>query len=167
VDNPNSQAKIESAMQSYPAGNSLCIPSVDSAPRINGDGFAEVNPRRRPKTILLVEDEEFVRRLTGEVLQSAGYVLVIAASAADALKICRKYSEAVDLLLADVVMPGLSGRELAAEFRNLYPSGEVLLMSGYPEQLALCSLSAGKQKYLAKPFSVDLLLQRVREMLGV
>lgn len=167
MDILNSPVKIESAIQSHRAGNSLCIPSVDSAPTINGNGFAEVNPRRRAKTILLVEDEEFVRRLTGEVLESAGYVLVIAASAAEALKICRKYFERVDLLLADVVMPGLSGRELAAEFRNLYPSAEVLLMSGYPEQLALCSLSAGKQRYLAKPFSVDLLLQRVRAMLEV
>jgi len=125
------------------------------------------NPQPGPKTILLVEDEAFVRRLAAEVLESAGYILMIARSAAEALEACRRGSEPVDLLLADVVMPGMSGRELAAEFENFYPSAQVLLMSGYPEQLALCELSACAQKCLAKPFSVGLLLQRVREMLKV
>jgi CheY-like chemotaxis protein len=135
------------------------------SPPINSQAFAEVSLRIKPKVILLVEDEEFVRRLAAEVLHSAGYAVVTAGNAAQALKACRAYSEPVDLLLADVVMPGMSGYELAAEFRNYYPSGKVLLMSGYPEQLALCSLSASQQKYLAKPFSVDLMLRQVREIL--
>jgi len=125
------------------------------------------NPQPGPKTILLVEDEAFVRRLAAEVLESAGYILMTARSAAEALEACRKGSEPVDLLLADVVMPGMSGRELAAECETFYPSAQILLMSGYPEQLALCELSACAQKFLAKPFSVGLLLQRVREMLKV
>jgi two-component system cell cycle sensor histidine kinase/response regulator CckA len=117
------------------------------------------------ETILLVEDEAFVRKVTAEVLASAGYKLVIAGSAAEAAAAyCR--SEAVDLLLADVVMPGRSGRELATEFTRLYPRGRVLLMSGYAEQLALSESSPAGKQYLAKPFTVPTLLRRVREALG-
>ena len=159
----NSPIEVDRANGSESSASVYETPIV-SAP-IKCHAFAEVNLRIKPKTILLVEDEEFVRRLAGEVLHSAGYALVTAGNAAQALTACRKYSEPVDLLLADVVMPGMNGHQLAAEFKHYYPSGEVLLMSGYPEQLVLCSLSAGKQKYLAKPFSVDLLLQRVREIL--
>ncbi len=86
-----------------------------------------------PQTILLVEDEAFVRKVTAEVLESAGYRLVIAESAEEAL--AYRGRPAPDLLLADVVMPGMSGRELAAEFTCLYPSTRVLLMSGYAGEL--------------------------------
>lgn len=116
------------------------------------------------ETILLVEDEAFVRNVAAEVLQSAGYRLVIATSAAEALDSHRKCSGPVDLLLADIVMPGMSGRELATEFNRLNPRTRVLLMSGYAQQLARCELPA-HGKYLAKPFSTHMLLWRVREAL--
>jgi two-component system, cell cycle sensor histidine kinase and response regulator CckA len=114
-----------------------------------------------------VEDEAFVRNMTAEVLGSAGYKLVIAGSGAEALEACRMCSEPVDLLLADVVMPGMGGRELAAEFESSCPGARVLLMSGYPEQLALCDLPTNGKGQLAKPFSVEMLLQRVREVLDM
>lgn len=133
-------------------------------PRI-GAAFAEAGQRGGPETILLVEDEAFVRRVTAEVLESAGYRLVIATSAAEALEAYPRCSGPVDLLLADVVMPGMSGCELAAEFENLCPRGRVLLMSGHAEQLAWCELSRSGKKYLAKPFSTRMLLRRVREVL--
>jgi two-component system, cell cycle sensor histidine kinase and response regulator CckA len=134
---------------------------------IVGSAFAETGRRAGQTTILLVEDEAFVRWATAEVLESAGYRLVTAASAVEALDACRERSEPVDLLLADVVMPGMSGRDLAAEFESCCPSAQVLLMSGYPEQMALCEVSATGRKYLAKPFSVGMLLQRLREILEV
>lgn len=117
------------------------------------------------ETILLVEDEAFVRTVTSEVLESAGYKLVISRSGAEALDACRKSSQPVDLLLADVVMPGMSGRELANEFEGLYPHARVLLMSGYAAQLAWCQLSPYGNAYLAKPFSVRVLLTKVRDAL--
>lgn len=116
------------------------------------------------ETILLVEDEAFVRKVAAEVLQSAGYRLLIARSAPEALETYRKFTGQIDLLLADVVMPGMSGRELATKFSNLDPHTRVLLMSGYAEQLARCDLSPHGQ-FLAKPFSTRMLLQRVREVL--
>jgi two-component system, cell cycle sensor histidine kinase and response regulator CckA len=117
-----------------------------------------------PETILLVEDEGFVRKVTAEVLESAGYKLVIARSSAEALGAYRQLSKPVDLLLADVVMPGMSGRDLAAEFKSLCPHTRVLLMSGYAGE-PWCQVSPYGKTCLAKPFTVQTLLKRVREIL--
>jgi CheY-like chemotaxis protein len=118
-----------------------------------------------PETILLVEDEAFIRKGIAEVLESAGYRLVIARSAADAFEAYRGCSWPLDLLLADIVMPGMSGLELATELQSFHPQARVLLMSGYVEQLAWCELSACGKEYLAKPFSIRMLLKKVREVL--
>jgi len=126
--------------------------------------FAEARQWGGPETILLVEDEAFVRKVTAEVLQSAGYRLVIATSAAEALEAYRGCGP-FDLLLADVVLPGMSGRELASELESSRPGAKVLLMSGYAEQLAPCELSARGHEYLAKPFSTRMLLSTVRGVL--
>ena len=117
------------------------------------------------ETILLAEDEAFVRKATGEALESAGYRVIVAGSAAQALEAHRNCGEQVDLLLSDLVMPGISGHELANEFLVLCPNVRVLLMSGYVEKLALCQLFFYGRKYLAKPFSIPVLLRRVREVL--
>ena len=132
---------------------------------MTGAPFAEASEWSGPETILLVEDEAFVRNATAEILESAGYRLVIAASASEALAAYRLCSWPVDLLLADIVMPGMSGRELAVELEDFYPHVRVLLMSGYAEQLAWCGSSACDKHYLAKPFSIPMLLRRVREVL--
>jgi CheY-like chemotaxis protein len=120
--------------------------------------------RREPETILLVEDEAFVRKVTAEVLESAGYRLVVAGGAGEALA-CRGLLASPNLLLADVVMPGMSGRELAVELTNFYSSMRVLLMSGYAEQLTDHELPCCGAEYLAKPFSIRTLLSRVRAVL--
>jgi CheY-like chemotaxis protein len=117
-----------------------------------------------PETILLVEDEAFVRKVTAEVLESAGYRLVIARDAGEALAYRGRLAPP-DLLLADVIMPGMSGRELAAELASFYPSTRVLLMSGYAEQLTDPELPSCGREYLAKPFSICTLLSRVRGVL--
>ena len=128
-------------------------------------GLAGIGPALGPETILLVEDEAFVRQAAAEALESAGYRLLIAGSAAEALEAYRNCFRPVDLLLADLVMPGMSGRELAAEFEGLSPGTRILLMSGYTEQLAACEPSRYGKKWLAKPFSIHTLLRAVREAL--
>jgi len=130
-----------------------------------GAAFLDPALWRGPETILLVEDEEFVRKVTAEVLESAGYKLVIAPGGAEALDAYGRLSAPVDLLLADVVMPGMSGRDLATKFESLCPRGRVLFMSGYAGQLASFHLSPYGKTYLAKPFSVHVLLRKVREVL--
>jgi CheY-like chemotaxis protein len=132
---------------------------------ISGDTMAAVacaeSCQHGPETILLVEDEAFVRKVTAEVLESAGYRLVVAAGAGEALAYRGRLAPP-DLLLADVVMPGMSGRELAVELSRFYPSTRILLMSGFAEQLTDPSYGGG---YLAKPFSIRTLLSRVRAVL--
>ena len=132
---------------------------------IVGAASASVGQWCGPETILLVEDEAFVRKVTAEVLESSGYTLVITSSAEEALEAYRACPRPLDLLLADVVMPGKSGCELAAEMESLYPRTRVLLMSGYTEQLARFESSPYHQEYMAKPFSIPTLLRRVREVL--
>jgi len=127
--------------------------------------FMEAESWARPETILLVEDELFVRRVTAEVLEAAGYRLVIARSGAEALNACRNLAQPFDLLLADVIMPGMSGRELVNEYEGLCPHARVLLMSGYAGQLAGRQMPLDRNAYLAKPFSVSELLRKVREAL--
>ncbi len=117
------------------------------------------------ETILLVEDEAFVRKATAEALESGGYRVLSAESATAALQARCECSERVDLLLADVIMPGTNGYELAKEFRFLYPEIRILMMSGYTEQLEGSEMSPYLTEYIAKPFSVPMLLKRVREVL--
>ena len=128
-------------------------------------GLTGIGPALGPETILLVEDEAFVRQAAAEALESAGYRLLIARSAAEALEAYRKCVRPVDLLLADVVMPGTSGRDLVAKFKGLSPGTRILLMSGYAEQLDACQPSPHGKKWLAKPFSIHTLLRAVREAL--
>jgi CheY-like chemotaxis protein len=136
-----------------------------------GSILAETLEVGGPKTILLVEDEAFVREATAEALQSAGYTVLIARSAAEAIEAYRRRAQPVDLLLADVVMPGMSGYELAGEFLALCPSAPVVLMSGYVDELGLsqspyCRTYVDCKTYLGKPFSISSLLSKVREALG-
>jgi len=137
-----------------------------------GSILAETLGLGGPKTILLVEDEAFVREATAEALQSAGYTVLIARSGEEAIESYRRRAQPVDLLLADVVMPGMSGYELAAEFLVLCPSAPVLLMSGYVDELGLstsslyCKTYVDCKTYLGKPFSISSLLNKVREALG-
>jgi CheY-like chemotaxis protein len=132
---------------------------------IPATAFVEAQARGGLETILLVEDEGFLRKVAAEVLEAAGYQLVIARNGTEALDACRKSLQPIDLLLTDVVMPGMSGRELANKFEGLCPHARVLLMSGNAGQLAWDQLSPYRKAYLAKPFSVTVLLKKVREAL--
>jgi CheY-like chemotaxis protein len=169
----NSRIGIERSSQTSETETSLAIVSVLSAEtetqteaeEIIGAGIPVPGQRHGSEIILLVEDEAFVRKVTAEVLESAGYKLIIAGSGTEALQACRRCPEPVDLLLADVVMPGMNGRELATQFVLLYPRAQVLLMTGYAKQLAFSDLAPVDKKYLAKPFTIRMLLGRVRELL--
>jgi CheY-like chemotaxis protein len=117
------------------------------------------------ETILLVEDEALVRRAIQEALQSAGYRVIAAENTDHALRLYHECLVPIDLLLSDVVMPGISGHELAQSLFALCPHVRIMLMSGYVGQLALCELSPFQEEYLAKPFSISTLLRRIREAL--
>lgn len=106
-----------------------------------------------------------MRKATAEALESGGYRVLTAESAISALQARCEFPDHVDLLLADVVMPGTSGYELAREFRFLYPEIRSLLMSGYAEQPTQSELPAYREEYTAKPFSIPTLMKRGSEVL--
>jgi two-component system, cell cycle response regulator CpdR len=141
----------------------LEVASVTATQATLGGAFGETRPQR--KTILLVEPEAFVRKATAEVLQSAGYGVTLARSAIEALEACGRYSQVDLLLLSDVKMSGMNGRELAEKFNILRPQAQVLLMSGSEDELASGQLSPYCRTYLGKPFSASVLLRKVSEAL--
>ena len=119
------------------------------------------------ETLLVVEDQAEVRHLAMEVLESYGYKVLGAASGPDALQLCSIYTGPVHMLVTDVVMPGMTGPELAAQLTVLRPSIKVLFMSGYADKLiAEKGALAGETAYLQKPFSPRSLAAKVRETLG-
>jgi DNA-binding NtrC family response regulator len=117
----------------------------------------------RTETILLVEDEAFVRDVTGEVLRSAGYRVLTAANADEAMSAHERRSAEVDLLLTDIVLPGQDGLRLAARLKEPSPRLKVLFVTGYGERMG--QHKPDDSDWLAKPFSSETLLGRVRQLL--
>ena len=130
--------------------------STSSATRIPGRG----------ETILLVEDETFVREITCQVLESAGYRVLQAGNAEEALWTFCRHEGPVHLLLADVVMPGKTGPALAAELGALAPEMKTILTSGYGDNVILDDVGHDPRvSYLPKPYSVQSLTGKVRSVL--
>jgi nitrogen-specific signal transduction histidine kinase len=121
---------------------------------------------RGSETILLVEDEEQVRVVTRTILRQSGYTVIDAQNAGEAFLICETHPREIHLLLTDVIMPRMSGRELAARLAPMRPTMRVLYMSGYTEDSILREgvLVSGID-FLQKPITPDRILQNVREVL--
>lgn len=115
------------------------------------------------ETILFVEDEAFVREVTCEVLQSAGYRVLPAKDSAAAVMLYDQRAREVKLLLTDVVLPDESGPALAGRLRRQNPELKVLLITGNAHQIAV--YEATTEEYLPKPFSTEGLLRKVRQVL--
>jgi two-component system cell cycle sensor histidine kinase/response regulator CckA len=119
------------------------------------------------ETILLVEDETSLRELARQSLQTLGYKVLVAGNAAAAIRISDSYEAPIDLLLTDVVMPGLNGRLLADRLCERRPSMGVLFMSGYTGQtIGAHGVLAEGSFFIAKPFMKDTLARKVREAIG-
>lgn len=119
------------------------------------------------ETILLVEDETSLRELARHSLQTLGYKVLAAGNAAAAIRISDSYEAPIDLLLTDVVMPGLNGRLLAERLRERRPMMGVLFMSGYTGQtIGAHGVLAEGSFFIAKPFMKDGLARKVREAIG-
>ena len=123
-------------------------------------------PRGGSETVLLVEDEEAVRTLAQKVLRARGYTVLEAGTGHEALAFRERHKGPIDLLLTDVIMPGMNGRELAEELAPSYRGIRVLYMSGYTDDAVLRHgvLEEGTA-YIQKPFTPDALAQRVRDVL--
>jgi signal transduction histidine kinase/ActR/RegA family two-component response regulator len=118
------------------------------------------------ETILLVEDEEAVRNMISRVLQGSGYTVLEAGQGKEALEACRKHPGPIHLMVTDVIMPQMSGRELAERMAVIRPEMKVLFMSGYPDNAIVHHgvLDPGTA-FLQKPFTLTALENKVREVL--
>lgn len=116
--------------------------------------------------LLLVEDDDSIRELIRDVLEMEGYKVLAAASGQEALNLCKEMAEPVELLITDVVMPGMSGRDLSETLGEMYPDIKILYMSGYTDDAVVRHgvLEEGKA-FLQKPFSPDALARKVRGVL--
>jgi CheY-like chemotaxis protein len=120
-------------------------------------------PRATHETILVVEDEGMVRDMMCEVLKSYGFDVLEAESGEAALELHR---EGVDLLITDVIMPGISGTELAERFLKTHPSSRVLFVSGYTgDEVAQHGILNENVHFLQKPFSPQILVENVHRIL--
>jgi PAS domain S-box-containing protein len=118
------------------------------------------------ETILLVEDEEQVRRVTGRILARHGYTVLESVSGCDALAVSREHAGPIHLMLTDAVMPGMSGQELAEKLKFRRPEMKVLFMSGYTENAIVHhGVLDPEIAFIQKPFRSDTLACKVREML--
>ena len=118
------------------------------------------------EVILLVEDEDNIREPAKEVLESRGYTVLAARDAAEAMDLSRQWAGQLDILVTDVVMPGMNGSQLAAALCEEKPSVRVLYISGYPEEaVARHGVLEPGRSFLQKPFPPGVLLRKVREVL--
>jgi signal transduction histidine kinase len=117
-------------------------------------------------TVLLVEDETPLRKLISQVLKSAGHSVLEASSGDEALALSARHSGPIDLLLTDVIMPGMSGPELVAKLRSRRPAMTILFMSGYDNELVNKKSLETTASFLQKPFSPRALLKHIDTLLG-
>ena len=127
---------------------------------------AAEGPNAGTETLLVVEDDGAVRRSVERILEGAGYTVLTAKDGQDALRLVRERNGTLDLLLTDVVMPGLNGKELAAQIETLCPGIRILFTSGYPDDAIVHHgvLEEG-QRIIDKPFSARALRRAVRRVL--
>lgn len=144
----------------------IYLPRVDSPSEETITNKARKELRSECETILLVEDEDVVRSLVREILNMQGYNVLEAANGVKALPVCEKHEGQIHLMLTDVVMPQMGGRELAERVARLRPATKVLFMSGYTDDAIVHHgvLDAGIS-FIQKPFAPDVLARKVREIL--
>ena len=126
---------------------------------------AYTNDRPARRTILLVEDEFFVREATRTILEHAGFEVLPAVDTRDAMKVYEEYRQRIDLVLTDMALPGGTGQQLGQELRQRSPEIVVLVTSGYSEQDEMEAPEA-RTYFLAKPYSRRTLVEKIERILA-
>jgi PAS domain S-box-containing protein len=161
------QSSGDVSVESSPGRGStftIALPRVAEPP---GERTTAAEPAARPgsETILLVEDEDVVRDLTRRVLERHGYTVLACADGPAAVELAKAEERQIDLLLTDVVMPGMRGYEVAKRVAETRPEIRILFMSGYAEEALVGRPALTDHPLIEKPFAVDALARRVREAL--
>jgi len=145
----------------------IFLPKSDERRPAVEDLGLPVEPLGGFETILLVEDEEAVRNLGSQLLASKGYKVLEARNGGEALLICEQYPNPIHLMLTDVVMPHMSGRQLAERLAPIKPDMKIIYMSGYTDDTIIRrGIPSSETAFLNKPFTPDSLMRKVREVLG-
>jgi two-component system, cell cycle sensor histidine kinase and response regulator CckA len=145
---------------------SIYLPRTDAVPAaVAAPAEARQFPPRT-ETVLLVEDDALLLQLVSEVLRHAGYRVLEASNAGEALLVCEQHTGEIHLLLSDVVLPRLNGLELAARVRRQHPNIKVVFMSGYAdESIARFGALPPGDILIEKPIAPEALLARLRDVL--
>jgi signal transduction histidine kinase len=144
----------------------IYLPRAEAREPVAAPAPAVSRARRGEETLLIVEDEVGVRELIQEWLQAHGYRVLSAGNGLDALEVCAAHHEAIDLIVADVVMPSMGGPALVQHLTPARPGLKVIYMSGYADNaLGDRRVLDGATPFLQKPFTLDTLVQKVREVL--
>jgi two-component system, cell cycle sensor histidine kinase and response regulator CckA len=126
----------------------------------------EARPPTGHETVLVVEDEAVVRQLVKRGLEASGYTVIEAANGVQALALCAAGTATIHLVVTDVVMPGLGGRELVARLHEKHPALRVLYMSGYTDDgVVHHGVSNEEVAFIQKPFTIRALARKVRQVL--
>ncbi len=141
-----------------------CVDEQIQRPKWAGDSEENLSGS---ETVLLVEDEDVVRNLVNEILSSSGYKVLPASTGEAAIELAQMYTESIDLLLTDVIMPKISGTELQKTISEIKPDIKVLFMSGYTDDaISQGGLLNAGAAFIEKPFTPEKLTRKIRELLS-
>jgi len=144
----------------------LYLPQVAETSEAPSKIASPPTPALGSHTILLVEDEQSLRKLAHKILKDVGYAVLEAEGGSKALEIAEQYKSRIDLLLTDVIMPGINGRMLAEKLSAARPDMKILYMSGYAEgEIARHGFLQPSVQVLRKPFTCEELTQRVQQVI--
>ncbi len=143
----------------------IYLPQVDEPVEVERRSVGEAPAMHGQETVLLVEDEEALCKLTRNILESLGYTVLEACNGAEACEVSRQHRETIHLVLSDVVMPGMNGPALATQLAAQRPEIRVLYMSGYTGQGVGQGVLPAGSNFLAKPFTRESLALKVRDVL--
>ena len=148
------------------AAFTIYLPRVEEPLESPQPDVARAEPPQGAGAIVVVEDEEMIRTVACRVLERCGYRVLSAAYSDEALLLAGRYEGGIALLITDVVLPGMNGRELAERLRSVHPAMKVLYMSGYTDDVAVQhGVLSARLPFLQKPFTPDDLMRKVREVL--
>jgi two-component system, cell cycle sensor histidine kinase and response regulator CckA len=144
----------------------IVFPRCDGVSESGAEAIRDFQSKTGSETILLVDDQNDLRTLLCEVLQKNGYTVLSANNGREALRLVREHAEPIDLVITDMVMPEMGGRELAEALRELQPDTRVLYMSGYADSTEdVAELLSHGHAFIEKPFAPEALLHKLRDVL--
>ncbi len=143
----------------------IYLPALEGPP-LSRQIFPSITPAGGSETILLVDDEELVRDLGARILTRAGYTVLTATNGKEALEVYRNQKNRIALVLLDLIMPEMGGKQCLEELLEINPGAKVLIASGYsPNSLTKETTEVGARGFVSKPYDIRQLLETVREVL--